>query len=273
MDVLGEANSNTTVTLWTQDTGGTPGQPGDPQGFFRTIRKSDYFRGEISFNNSTGAVWLNITNLAVLTNTTNPDIIATKTGGTYAAQTPEVFQYDADGNLTNDGHWSYTWDGENRLIGMSVTTKAGPQYQLSFVYDYQGRRIQKNVATNGVGICTNDFLYDGWSLIAILNSQSTISQSFVWGTDLSGSPQDAGGVGGLLEVANHSANANFVAYDGAGNIAALVNAIDGTTTANYEYGPFGEQIRMIPAHSLRCHRLFLRSQEAPKWPPANLFEP
>ncbi|HXC35674.1 MAG TPA: hypothetical protein VNV43_07345 [Candidatus Acidoferrales bacterium] len=39
MDVLGEANSNATVTLWTQDAGGTPGEPGDPPGFFRTIRK------------------------------------------------------------------------------------------------------------------------------------------------------------------------------------------------------------------------------------------
>ena len=35
----------------------------------------------------------------------------------------------------------------------------------------------------------------------------------------------------------------FVAYDGNGNVSALVNAADGTTVANYEYGPFGEVIR------------------------------
>jgi len=52
-------------------------------------------------------------------------------------------------------------------------------------------------------------------------------------------------VGGLLEVTYHgSATTNaFVAYDGNGNVAALVNAADGTLLANYEYGPFGELIR------------------------------
>ena len=30
--------------------------------------------------------------------------------------------YDADGNLTNDGHWAYTWDAENRLVKMAANT-------------------------------------------------------------------------------------------------------------------------------------------------------
>jgi RHS repeat-associated protein len=67
----------------------------------------------------------------------------------------------------------------------------------------------------------------------------------MWGTDLSGSPQGAGGVGGLLEVSYYGSTTTncFPAYDGNGNVAALVNAADGTTVANYEYGPFGEVIR------------------------------
>jgi len=79
----------------------------------------------------------------------------------------------------------------------------------------------------------------------------------VWGTDLSGSPQGAGGVGGLLEVSSvGTATTNcFVAYDGNGNVAALVNAADGTVVGNYEYGPFGEVIRatgpMAKANPLR----------------------
>jgi len=62
---------------------------------------------------------------------------------------------------------------------------------------------------------------------------------------LSGSAQGAGGVGGLLEVTYHGTAATnaFVAYDGNGNVAALVNAGDGTLLANYDYGPFGEVIR------------------------------
>jgi RHS repeat-associated protein len=47
----------------------------------------------------------------------------------------------------------------------------------------------------------------------------------------------------------------FVAYDGNGNVAALVNAGDGTLLANYDYGPFGEVIRatgpMAKANQIR----------------------
>jgi RHS repeat-associated protein len=49
-------------------------------------------------------------------------------------------------------------------------------------------------------------------------------------------------VGGLVEMSYAGTNC-FVAYDGNGNVAALVNAGDGTVVANYEYGPFGEVIR------------------------------
>ena len=72
------------------------------------------------------------------------------TGNVYVAREPEVFAYDADGNLTNDGRWAYTWDGENRLTKMVVNTNVGPQYTLTFAYDPKSRRIQKVVATNGV---------------------------------------------------------------------------------------------------------------------------
>ena len=129
---------------------------------------------------------------------------------------------------------------------MTVNTNVGPQYQLTFAYDSKGRRIQKVVATNGVAISTNKFLYDGWNLIAETGPNNSPIRSYVWGTDLSGSAQDAGGVGGLLEVNYYgSATTNsFPAFDGNGNVAALVNAADGTTLANYEYGPFGEPIRI-----------------------------
>jgi len=59
----------------------------------------------------------------------------------------------------------------------------------------------------------------------------------------------AGGVGGLLWVTLHTASGpaagtHFVAYDGNGNIVVLSAASDGSETARYEYGPFGEPIRV-----------------------------
>jgi RHS repeat-associated protein len=64
------------------------------------------------------------------------------------------------------------------------------------------------------------------------------------GLDLSGSLQGAGGAGGLLAVSFATNGTHFAAFDGNGNVAGLVNAADGTLSANYEYGPFGEAVRM-----------------------------
>ena len=199
-------------------------------------RNQEYFREQLPANNSASALWTNI----VVAGGQNV------TGNVYVAREPEVFAYDADGNLTNDGRWAYTWDGENRLTKMVVNTNVGPQYTLTFAYDPKGRRIQKTVATNGVSIYTDNFVYDVWNLIAILNSAFSLQNSFLWGNDLSGTQQGAGGVGGLLEVSYHGGPTTtncFPVYDGNGNVMALVNAADGTLAANYDYGPFGEVIR------------------------------
>jgi RHS repeat-associated protein len=83
--------------------------------------------------------------------------------------------------------------------------------------------------------------------VAELNGAGTLVREYVWGTDLSGSWQGAGGVGGLLWVleapTGPSITAHYAAYDGNGNVMGLVNATDGTWSARYEYGPFGEVVR------------------------------
>ena len=52
-------------------------------------------------------------------------------------------------------------------------------------------------------------------------------------------------IGGLLDVSCYvAATTNcFPAFDGNGNVMALVNAADGTSVSNYAYGPFGELIQ------------------------------
>jgi RHS repeat-associated protein len=52
-------------------------------------------------------------------------------------------------------------------------------------------------------------------------------------------------VGGLLKVTDYTSGTthHFVAYDGNGNVAALVDGSTGATAARYEYGPFGEPLR------------------------------
>jgi len=177
----------------------------------------------------------------------------TVSGNVFVPKTREVFGHDADGNLTNDGRWSYTWDGENRLVKMqpsgTVTVPEGAKRKLDFSYDFKGRRIQKAAClwTNSAWmlVLSNRFVYDGWDLVAELNAtnNNNLIRSYVWGLDLSGSIQGAGGVGGLLAVNDAANGIHFAAFDANGNISALAKATDGCGSATYEYGPFGEVIR------------------------------
>jgi len=220
-DVLGLAlATNTTVAV----NGQTP------------YRKSEFFRQQLSVTNTSSAVWQSVSVTATNAGTT--------TGNVFIAQTPEHFTYDLDGNLTSDGHWSYTWDAENRLIGMTNIASTAPAQGLVFGYDWKWRRVQKQVWYNGSLTNNAVFAYDGWNLTARLNAtNSGLAQSYLWGLDLSGSPQGAGGVGGLLELNDAANGSHFAAFDGNGNVAALVAAGGGTNSAAYEYGPFGETLR------------------------------
>ncbi|MES2996127.1 MAG: RHS repeat-associated core domain-containing protein [Verrucomicrobiota bacterium] len=69
-----------------------------------------------------------------------------------------------------------------------------------------------------------------------------MSKSLTWGTDLSGSLQGAGGVGGLLLITDHSALiTSHFHYDGNGNVTHLIDAT-GTITATYRYDAFGNTL-------------------------------
>ena len=122
--------------------------------------------------------------------------------------------YDDDGNMTFDGvGWYFEWNGENRMIEArnyaDVMNPPSGAVRLTFGYDYQGRRVEKTVEEYDDQLAAMQtvseqrFLYDGWNLIFEISnpgSQIEATKSFLWGLDLSGSMQGAGGVGGLLSV-------------------------------------------------------------------------
>jgi len=179
-------------------------------------------------------------------------------GRSFVPPATEQFFHDLDGNLIQDGRWTaYMWDGENRLIEMKrdAGTPLLAQQRLTFEYDHLGRRVRKRFftpsGTNWSEQRVTIYLYDGWNLVAELdgNSANATLRTYVWGTDLSGSRSGAGGVGGLLWVNNSQTTGGlptgiqFVAYDGNGNVVGLTSATDGSNTARYEYGPFGEPLR------------------------------
>lgn len=139
--------------------------------------------------------------------------------------------YDLDGNLISDGgSWTYSWNGENRL-----KTASNGSTTIEFLYDYQGRLVKKDDGT-----IIEVYLYDGWNRIAkhtINSSFLILNSSFnLWGLDLSGTQQAAGGVGGLLKEGSL-----YPTYDANGNILQKLDG-NGATVMNVAYDPFGTMI-------------------------------
>jgi len=225
-------------------------------------RKGEYFRRELGFNNMSAPVWEQVT----VTATGETPV----TGNVFVPRTPEPFSYDLDGNMTSDGRWNYTWDAENRLLkveSLSDTPQASWR-KVEWTYDPLGRRIRQttSVWTNNAWAVIEDLklisdpMLFGRHIVELNAMNNTLVRTYVWGLDLSGTMDGAGGVGGLLWVTLHTdsgpaAGAHFAAYDGNGNVVGLVSATTGTETARYEYGPFAEPIRVNgPAAALNPFR-------------------
>jgi len=130
-----------------------------------------------------------------------------------------TLQYDANGNLTNDGVNTYQWDARNRVVGINGSVAA------SFVYDPLGRRSAKMI--NGVAV---NFVYDR------LNIAQETNGSSVTGTYLSHL--------GLDDVffRSDSAGTSTFLQDALGSTVALSNAT-GASQTQYTYAPFGAVVQ------------------------------
>jgi RHS repeat-associated protein len=228
-------------------------------------RRGEYFRAEITVSGG-AAAWQAVSATATQSPTQVTEPATGQPNTVWVPPTPENFGHDLDGNLTSDGRFIYTWDAENRLV--QVETVAGTpdsnKRRIRFELDPLGRRLRKTVYLwAGSDFSTNPntdikYVYDGLNLIAELDglSSNAVLRRYTWGTDLSGTLQGAGGVGGLLSMTDQTvtpAATYFYTYDGNGNVTMLLRGTDdpntpnidesGTLAAQYEYGPFGETIR------------------------------
>ena len=142
--------------------------------------------------------------------------------------------YDADGNMTSYNGWTYTWNGEKRLIAAENSDT-----RLEFSYDFLGRRIEKKVYSKGL-LSLYDwslekhrkFAYHGYKLIAefdALESDALVA-SYLW------QPESVGLDVPLMRIAD-GIDAYYIT-DGNKNIIALKDA-EGVNLATYSYSPFG----------------------------------
>src|SRR5690625_222652 len=231
-----------------------------------TRQEGGYFHREVPLDNDGQAAQEEIRVVGVR-NAVGPngeDVVSEVSGELFLRKNPETLDYDDDGNLLEDGRWIYEWNAENRLISMetrSELTSILPRQRLEFGYDWQGRRLKKEVQVwndnlwQWEAVEERNFHYHGWNLVAELDDSENLLKSYLWGLDLSGTLEGAGGVGGLLAILDHGTNqAYFPTYDGNGNVTALLD-VNAEVAALYEYGPFGEKIRASgPAAELNPFR-------------------
>ena len=124
--------------------------------------------------------------------------------------------YDQNGNLTNDGTSTYTWDARNRLATITGSVNA------IFIYDPLERRVSKTI-----GGVTPQFLYDRNDVVAEIQSRSMVA------TYLRSLNIDE--LFGILR----QDGVYFSIYDGLGSTFALTNHV-GTSAVQYSYEPFGK---------------------------------
>jgi RHS repeat-associated protein len=206
-----------------------------------------------------------LTIFAVKPGNGSADLMQSQQRTAFLPPATQVFTYDLDGNLTSDGVWTYSWDAENRLWAMETTASAiaggVPARRLEFKYDHMHRRVEKLVrgGWNGSTFTTivshHRYLYDGWNLVAEFSVASvapltlTLTRSYTWELDITADLTKAGGVGALLQIADHATGKTYLpSYDGNGNIVALFDSATtggsaGVCVAAYEYSPFGEFLR------------------------------
>ncbi len=240
--------------------GPTP-TPSGGQGLAGRPAGSPYWGHNLVVDNLTRPFAGNVTAYSVLSGAGagGTDLFRTESKAAFLPRVAQNFTYDEDGNLKTDGLWTYSWDAENRLIRMEATDEAAnsgrPNLTLEFRYDYQNRRVKKEVRNrpSGTLISERRFIYDGWNVIAEIDGSGTLKRSFAWGLDLHGSLTASGGVGALLQVHDFEQNKTLLpAFDGNGNVVALFNAESpsGTLEASYEYSPFGELQRTVGSYAL-----------------------
>ncbi len=169
---------------------------------------------------------------------------------------PSRSKADLDGNLLSGSLWTNRWNAENRLVQVESATGLAANKRMREVWTHlpDGRWIERIVSTNNGSAYypafTNRFVWDGQVLMAVLDHTNGLVMSFVRGLDLSGSVQGAGGVGGVLAVSfaastlNPQPSTHVVCYDGNGNVVALADASTGSSSGQFEYGPFSEAIRV-----------------------------
>jgi RHS repeat-associated protein len=152
--------------------------------------------------------------------------------------------YDSNGSTIGSGGNVYSYDFENRLIGLNP----GTANAVTFVYDGDGNRVSKTVGS-GASAVTTKFLVDtnsptGYAevveeIISTASGTGSVQRAYAHGHSLISQTQ-------MLGSPTSSWVTSFYGMDGHGSIRFLTDGM-GTLTDSYDYDAFGNLIRSTGA--------------------------
>ena len=133
------------------------------------------------------------------------------------------YTYDAKGNLTSDGVWTYGYDYENRLVSATSASSA-VQYQ----HDAFGRLSERQ--TSGENASTNRFYYAGWQLVSEYDGAGALQTKYVYGS----------GIDEPVRMTHYSPVTTHYYFhaDGLGSVAQISDAT-GAVVESYTYDVYG----------------------------------
>ncbi|ALZ64714.1 tRNA(Glu)-specific nuclease WapA precursor (plasmid) [Bacillus cereus] len=137
----------------------------------------------------------------------------------------EKLKYDANGNRTADGKYSYTWNEADQL---TTITKQGETTPFAkYKYDDDGRRIEKEV--NGQ---ITRYFYDGDSINPLYetNGDGNVLRQYVYSID------------GVRLAMKAEGQTLFYHYNPRGDVIAMTDQ-NGQIVANYEYDAWGNVLK------------------------------
>ena len=138
-------------------------------------------------------------------------------------------EYDAIGNLTDDGQWTYTWEKGRQLKSMHNPYTG---VTMEFRYNHEGIRTQKVKKVNGVVTETTDYILKGKQIAAM--KKNTDEYYFTY--DASGKPATVN-----FNGANYTYIKNLQ-----GDIVGILDA-SGNLVVEYKYDAWGDAVSIYSA--------------------------
>jgi RHS repeat-associated protein len=136
----------------------------------------------------------------------------------------QALTYDLDGNLTSDGQRNYSWDAENRLVGISYPGQPGKQ--TAFAYDGLSRRTSIASTPTGGGTVTTSYVWCGTGICQARDAGNSVTRAYyAEGELIPGTP----------------AQPYYYAPDQIGSVRRVFAST--TSAPTYSYDPYGNALQ------------------------------